>query len=88
MQHMMSYLLDRHKRSLRTEYGPTAEFLEIAEIVFVFNRSIRTGQWEAHVATSKKMLCLGPLHLAIRNMPSTCHFISVKCTYLKKNSCM
>ena len=42
------HLLDWHKQSLRTEYGPSAEFwssfLEMAEILFAFNRSIRTGQ--------------------------------------------
>ena len=54
------HLLDWHKQSLRTEYGPSAEFwssfLEMAEILFAFNRSIRTGQWQAHLAVSKKML--------------------------------
>ena len=28
----------------------------MAEILFAFNRSIRTGQWQAHLAVSKKML--------------------------------
>ena len=52
--------LDRYKQSLRTEYGPTAEFwssfLGMAEILFSFNRSIRTGQWQADLVASKKML--------------------------------
>ena len=55
----LSHLFDRHKQSLKTEYGPTAEFwssfLEKAEILFAFNQSIRTGQWQAHLAASKKM---------------------------------
>ena len=56
----LSHLLDRHEKSLRTEYGPTAEpwspLPEIAEILFAFNQSIRTGQWQAHLAVSKQML--------------------------------
>ena len=56
----LSHLLDRYRQSLSTENGPTAEiwssFLEMAEIFFAFNRSIRTGQWQADLAASKKML--------------------------------
>ena len=56
----LSHLLDRRKQALKTEYGPTAEFwssfLEMAEIAFAFNRSIRMDQWQAHLAASKKML--------------------------------
>ena len=48
MHDELSRLLDQHKLSLRTEYGPTAElwksFLEIMEILFVLNRSMKTGQ--------------------------------------------
>ena len=50
----LSHLLDRHKQSLGTEYGSAAEswssFLEMAEILFAFNRSVRTGQWQAHIS--------------------------------------
>ena len=28
----------------------------MAEILFAFNRSVRTGQWQAHLAASKKVL--------------------------------
>ena len=58
----LSHLLDRYKQSLSTENGPTAEiwssFLEMAEIFFAFNRFIRTGQWQADLTASKKILPL------------------------------
>ena len=54
------HLLDRYKQSLNKENGPNAEiwssFLEMAEILLAFNRSIRTGQWQADLVASKKML--------------------------------
>ena len=56
----LSHLLDRYKQSLSTENGPNADIwssvLEIEEILFAFNRSIRTRQWQADLAASKKML--------------------------------
>ena len=56
----LSQLLDQHKQSLRTENGHTAEFcssfLEMAKILSAFNLSIRTGQWQMHLATSKQMV--------------------------------
>ena len=33
-----------------------AIFLEMAEILFAFNRCIRIGQWQADLAASKEML--------------------------------
>ena len=43
----LSHLPDQHKQSLRKKYGPTADWSSLsepAEILFAFNRSIRTGQ--------------------------------------------
>ena len=59
-QDELSHPLDRHNQSHRTKYGPTAEFwssfLEMVEIIFSFDRSIRTGQWQADLTASKEML--------------------------------
>ena len=52
----LSHLLDRHKESLRTDMGRLqnwSSFLEMAEILFGLNRSVRTSRWQAHLATSK-----------------------------------
>ena len=60
MRDELAHPLDRYKQSLRTKYGPTAEFwssfLEITEILFAFNRSIKTAQWQVDLVASKKTL--------------------------------
>ena len=70
-----------------TEYGPAAEFwgsfLEMAEILVAFHRSVRTGQWQAHLAASKKekqKILERFFAYDHRNYArlAKCHFISVK----------
>ena len=51
----------------------------MAETLFGFNRSVRTGQWQARLAASKNRCHRCPLHMAIRIMLAKYHFILLKC---------
>jgi len=50
----------KHEQSLRNDCGPTStywySFIEMMDILFYFRRSLKLGNWEAHLEATRMML--------------------------------
>ena len=55
----LSAILEKHTTAVKNN-GQTAtfwiSFLEMVDILFAFNRSLRIGDWKMHLAATQKML--------------------------------
>ncbi|XP_066920335.1 uncharacterized protein [Clytia hemisphaerica] len=53
-------LIELHEKVLKNERGPTStfwySFIEMMDILFNFQRSIKLGDWNLHLETTKKMI--------------------------------